>query len=195
MPWEINRVHDVKEPWRATDLLQAGVSESLLDDDVDQVLGDRVVLVDEVGGQIHSGDLVLINLDDAGGATVNCRPLESLVNLVNSIDGLAGDDILSKSLLECEPLGADDGMNLVGLPELIGLDVEDVLVDKEVLAQGQLELVGDEVGLVWLDCHLLPWRSVLTASATPTSTASAGVSSALSSLVSAVLSLRSVVVT
>ena len=95
LPGEIDRVHDVEEPWRATDLLQAGVSESLLDDDVDQVLGDRVVLVDEVGRQIHSGDLVLINLDDAGGAAVNCRPLKSLVDLVNSIDGLAGDDILS----------------------------------------------------------------------------------------------------
>ena len=167
----------------------------MLDDDVDQVLGDRVVLVDEVGRQIHSGDLVLVDLDDAGGATVNCRPLKSLVDLVNSIDGLARDDILSESLLESEPLGADDGMNLVCLPELIGLDVEDVLVDKEVLAQCQLELVGDQVGLVWLDCHLLSGRSVLTASATTTSTASAGVSTSLSSLVSTVLSLWSVVVT
>ena len=86
-------------------------------------------------------------------------------------------------------------MNLVCLPELIGLDVEDVLVDKEVLAQRQLELVGDEVGLIWLHRHLLSWRSILTTSATATSTASAGVSTSLSSLVSAVLSLRSVVIT
>lgn len=60
---------------------------------------------------------------------------------MNSIDGLAGDNILSKSLLESYPLGANDGVNLVRLPELIGLDVEDVLVDKQVCSQGQLELI------------------------------------------------------
>ena len=141
LSWEIDRIHDVEESWRTTDLLQAGVSESLLDDDVDQVLGDRVVLVDKVRGQVHSGALVLVDLDDTSGTTVDCRPLKSLIDLMNSIDGLAGDNILPKSLLESHPLGADDGVDLVGLPELVGLDVEDVLVDKQVFSQGQLELI------------------------------------------------------
>ena len=141
MSREIDRVHYVKESRRATDLLQAGVSKSLLDDDVDQVLGDRVVLVDEVRGQVHSGALVFVDLDDTSGTTVDCCPLKSLIDLMNSIDGLARDNILPKSLLESHPLGADDGVDLVGLPELVGLDVEDVLVDKQVCSQGQLELI------------------------------------------------------
>lgn len=119
---------------------------------------------------------------------------------MDGIDGLARHNILSKSLLKGHSLGADDGVDLVCLPEFIGLDVKHILVDEKIRAQSQLELVRDEVRLVRLNCHLLFWGSVLatfevaTASATTTSATIA--SSLTTTLVAtAVLSLSIPVLT
>lgn len=116
---------------------------------------------------------------------------------MDSIDGLAGDNILTESLLKSDPLSPHDGVDLVGLPEFIRLDVEHVLVDKKILAQSQLELIRDEIRLVRLDHHLLSLRSVALATfevtAASSTTSSATIASSSSSLIATtVLSLRSV---
>lgn len=49
----VNRVRDIKEARGLADLLKLGVTESRLDDDVEQVLGDRVVRIVELLAQSH----------------------------------------------------------------------------------------------------------------------------------------------
>ena len=89
MSWQIDRVGHIEESWRTTNLLQAGVSEALLYNDVDQVLSHSVVLVLEILRQVHCGHLILVDLDRTDLIPVVGVPLKSLINLVQSVDGLA----------------------------------------------------------------------------------------------------------
>lgn len=51
---EINGILNVKKAGNLADLLQICLSEGLLDNDVDQVLADRVVRVREITVKLHN---------------------------------------------------------------------------------------------------------------------------------------------
>lgn len=89
MSLKFRRVAHIEESWRATNLLQAGVSEALLDDDVDQVLRDRVVLVGKFRVHVHNRHLVLVNLDRTGLIPVDRVPLKSFIDLIQGVDSLS----------------------------------------------------------------------------------------------------------
>lgn len=57
------RVVDVKEARRAAKLLQIGLPERLLQNDVDQVLSDIIVLVLEFLRQVHLSLRILVDRD------------------------------------------------------------------------------------------------------------------------------------
>ena len=57
------RVVDVKEARRAAKLLQIGLPERLLQNDVDQVLSDIIVLVLEFFRQVHLSLRILVDRD------------------------------------------------------------------------------------------------------------------------------------
>lgn len=70
------RVVDVKEARRAAKLLQIGLSERLLQNDVDQVLSHVVVLVLEVFRQVHLRLRILVNRDLGSLSAEDCRENE-----------------------------------------------------------------------------------------------------------------------
>ena len=70
------RVVDVKEARRAAKLLQIGLSERLLQNDVDQVLSYVVVLVLEVFRQVHLRLRILVNRDLGSLSAEDCRENE-----------------------------------------------------------------------------------------------------------------------
>ena len=120
----------------------------MLDDNVDQVLGYRVVLVSKLTTEIHCCHLIFVNLDDTLLASVGRRPFVIFINLDQSVDGLARDYELAKSFLERNPLGLDDSMDLGCLPELVWLDVKHILVDDFSFTKSQAILVGVELDFV-----------------------------------------------
>ena len=148
MPLKDQRVLDIKETRRSSNLLQGCVSEGLLDDDVDEVLCHSVVLVGELSTHVHCCHLILVNLDDAVLPSVSGRPLVVFIDLDQSVDGLAGDYELAKSFLERNPLGLDDSVNLGCLPELVWLDVKYILVDDFGFTESQAILVGVELDFI-----------------------------------------------
>ena len=70
------RVVDIKEARRAAKLLQIGLSERLLQNDVDQVLSHVVVLVLEVFRQVHLRLRILVNRDLGSLSAEDCRENE-----------------------------------------------------------------------------------------------------------------------
>ena len=148
MPLKDQRVLDIKETRRSSNLLQGCVSEGLLDDDVDEVLCHSVVLVGELSTHVHCCHLILVNLDDTVLTSVSGRPLVVFIDLDQSVDGLAGDYELAKSFLERNPLGLDDSVNLGCLPELVWLDVKYILVDDFGFTESQAILVGVELDFI-----------------------------------------------
>ena len=70
------RVVDIKEARRAAKLLQIGLSERLLQNDVDQVLSYVVVLVLEVFRQVHLRLRILVNRDLGSLSAEDCRKNE-----------------------------------------------------------------------------------------------------------------------
>ena len=70
------RVVDVKEARRAAKLLQIGLSERLLQNDVDQVLSYVVVLVLEVFRQVNLRLRILVNRDLGSLSAEDCRENE-----------------------------------------------------------------------------------------------------------------------
>ena len=148
MPLKDQRVLDIKETRRSSNLLQGCVSEGLLDDDVDEVLSHSVVLVGELSTHVHCCHLILVNLDDTVLTSVSGRPLVVFIDLDQSVDGLAGDNELAKSFLERNPLGLDDSVNLGCLPELVWLDVKYILVDDFGFTESQAILVGVELDFI-----------------------------------------------
>ena len=148
MPLKDQRVLDIKETRRSSNLLQGCVSEGLLDDDVDEVLSHSVVLVGELSTHVHCCHLILVNLDDTVLTSVSGRPLVVFIDLDQSVDGLAGDYELAKSFLERNPLGLDDSVNLGCLPELVWLDVKYILVDDFGFTESQAILVGVELDFI-----------------------------------------------
>ena len=79
---------------------------------------------------------------DAGFLTLE-RGLEDdvLFKTRESVDRLAADDVGSEGRLKRLALGLDDLVDTVGLPELIWLDVQAILIDARVLAKFQPVLV------------------------------------------------------
>ena len=70
------RVVDVKEARRAAKLLQIGLPERLLQNDVDQVLSDIIVLVLEFLRQVHLSLRILVNRDLGSLSAENRRENE-----------------------------------------------------------------------------------------------------------------------
>ena len=70
------RVVDVKEARRASKLLQIGLPERLLQNDVDQVLSDIIVLVLEFLRQVHLSLRILVNRDLGSLSAENRRENE-----------------------------------------------------------------------------------------------------------------------
>lgn len=70
------RVVDIKEARRAAKLLQIGLSERLLQNDVDQVLSHVVVLVLEIFRQVHLRLRILVNRDLGSLSAEDCRENE-----------------------------------------------------------------------------------------------------------------------
>ena len=148
MPLKDQRVLDIKETRRSSNLLQGCVSEGLLDDDIDEVLCHSVVLIGKLSTHVHCCHLILVNLDDTVLTSVSGRPLVVFIDLDQSVDGLAGDYELAKSFLERNPLGLDDSVNLGCLPELVWLDVKYILVDDFGFTESQAILVGVELDFI-----------------------------------------------
>ena len=84
-------VSHIKESRGPSNLLQGCVSETLLDDNVDQILSYRVVLVSKLSTEIHCCHLLFVNLDDTLLASVGRRPFVIFINLDQSVDGFAGN--------------------------------------------------------------------------------------------------------
>lgn len=72
---------------------------------------------------------------------------EGVFELVERVDRLSTDDVGAKGLLQCVLLRLDNVVDAMGFPQLIRLDVEDVLEDAGVLAQFQLVLIREQAHL------------------------------------------------
>ena len=136
---------DIKEAGGATKLLEVGLAEGLLQDDVNQVLADLVRLVLEVVGQVDLASRVLVDLDHGLVPLEDCLEDQRIFELAQSVDGLAGDDICAKCLLKRGLLGANDVMDAVSLPHLVRCDVKHVLVHTGVLTQSKSVLVRHQI--------------------------------------------------
>lgn len=144
---EVDGLVDVEEARRAAELLEVGLTEGLLQDDIDQVLADVVVLIVEVVRQVDLHTRVLVNHDLCLLSSKRSLEHQGVLQLRESVDRLATDDIGTKSLLEGGLLSFDDVVDTVRLPVFIWLDLQHVLVDASVLAQSQPVLVREEAHL------------------------------------------------
>lgn len=138
----------VEETRRATQLLQVRLTERLLDDNVQQVLTHRVLLVNEVFGEKDLLARFTVNFDDALLALETGLELERLVNFGERVDGLARDDELPEGLLEGGALRANNCVHLVRLPELGGTNFEGILKHAHILSQRETVLVREQINLL-----------------------------------------------
>lgn len=98
-PIQVNRIVHIEEARRPSKLLQIGLAESLLQDDVDEVLADIVILVVEGVSQLDLSTSLNIDLDLGFLTTESCLEDQSLLKLSQRIDRLATRDIVTKSCL------------------------------------------------------------------------------------------------
>ena len=138
---EISRSVNVEEAGRATQLLQIGLTESLLQNDIDEVLTHVVVLVCEAVREMDLAACVLVNGDHGLFTAKHRLEHKRLLQLRQSVYGLSTDDIKAKGLLERGLLTLDDLVDAMSLPELIWLDIQDILIDTSILAKSQPVLI------------------------------------------------------
>lgn len=144
----ISDILHVEEARWSSKLLQIGLSEGLLEDDVDEVLANVVVLVLKVVGQMDIAASLNIDLDRGWSTTIGCLENESFLELRQRVDHLSTYAEDTDSLLEGCLLGSDDLMDLVGLPEFVRLDLESILVHASILSKGQPVLVWQQTDLL-----------------------------------------------
>ena len=102
------RIVDIEETRRSSKLLQIGLSERLLQNDIDKILGNLIVAVLEVIGQVDLGLRVLVNLDLSSLASVDRGEDQRFIQLCQSVDGLTTDHVRAQCLLQGSLLGLND---------------------------------------------------------------------------------------
>ena len=138
----------IKEPWRPADLLQFGLSEGLINDQVQDSLLHVVVLVDKLIIQVDRLTCRDVNLDLHIITPEVDVPDERLWNLVEGEDVPASRDEWPNRRFDLLPFGAKDANLLVGLPELLWRDIQAVLEDHQVRCQGELVQIRGDLNLV-----------------------------------------------
>ena len=141
---------DIKEAWRATKLLQIGLSEGLLQDHIDQVHAHIVVLVLERVRQLDLSACLNIDLDLSLLTPERRLKDQCLLELRQRVDRLTARHIVTKSCLKSLLLGADNLMDEMGFPELVRFDLQHVLPNRDILAQNQFVLVRQKIDLLHL---------------------------------------------
>ena len=141
-----DRVLDVEEAGCPAHLLQIGVPESVVDDDVEDLAHGGLGLGHF--GSLSHVDLdhrVLIDHDRLSLSPEDTPPVHRLVDLSKSPNGLARDDEGTETGLHLTSLGLDDGLDTVRIPQLHRLDLHAVLTDLQRSAQFQPELIAGHV--------------------------------------------------
>ena len=128
----------IEEPRRPTNLLKIGLSECLINDQVQDSLLHVIVLVDKLIIQVDRLTYRDVNLDLHIITPEVDVPDERLWNLVEGEDVPASWDEWPDRRFDLLPFCAKDANLLVGLPELLWCDVQAVLEDHEVRCQGEL---------------------------------------------------------
>ena len=106
-----------------------------------------VFLILEVSRQVQIDSRCFVNPDRELGSPVESLEGERLVNLVQTVDGLAGDSERSNGLLKIVILRHDYADKLVVLEEIIGVHFNLVLVNHQIGSNLKEELVGRYVNL------------------------------------------------
>jgi len=81
--------------------------------------------------------IISVNLDRASLSTERGVELEALFDLAQGVDSLARDHEGTKSFLQGRALCANNCMYSVSFPELVGLDIQDILIHGDILADLQ----------------------------------------------------------
>ena len=141
-----DRVLDVEESGSSTHLLQIGVPERIVDNDVQDLTHSILRLGDFASlGHVHLDHGVLVDHDGVSLTAEDGTPVHGLVDFSEGPNGFAGDDKRPESTLHLASFRLDDSLDTVRIPELHRLDFHRILADLQRSAQFQPELVTDHV--------------------------------------------------
>ena len=135
---EVNWGVDIEETRRPTNLLQIGLSEGLVDYQVEHRLLDVVIFVRELVVEVDGFSGLHGDLDMDVVTSEIDFPVDRFADLVESEHRLASGDEGANRSLDLLPFHAEDLKHFVSLPELIWTHFKAVLVDHQVVGQAQL---------------------------------------------------------
>jgi hypothetical protein len=117
----------IKETGGLAHLLQISASEGILDDDVDELLLDVVLLVAEGATKLNNSSRVNADVDGVLSSLDLWLENQIFLNLVESVDALAGANMGAKGTFEGRAFELHDTVHKVSIPHLHGLDIQSIL--------------------------------------------------------------------
>ena len=146
----------VKEAGSLTNLLKISVAEGLLDNDVNQVLGDSVVLVVKLSVKHHWALSRLFNHDWVLSSGETDFKLDIFLQLRQHVDAGSRNHVETKRFLKSAALEPDNFLDEVSVPELHTNDLECVL--KNLHGSAKLESIlvahqGESLTGRNISCH------------------------------------------
>lgn len=124
-----NRLIIVEEAWVTTDLLEMGLAECVLDDDVKDGLTNTVLAVNECLIEVCLSLGRLFNDDLARLSLPNSLDVDILGDLFHSVNDLTRGRVSSQDLVNEAILSCKDIMHHSGIEDFTRQDSERVLVD------------------------------------------------------------------
>jgi hypothetical protein len=121
--WEFDWSAHIEEARSLADLLKVSASERLLDDDVQQILGDRVMSVLELVIELDLALGRLFNDDGVSRLLEEDWEIHVILKFLDRVDLTARYHILTKSCVKRPPLEVADLMDQAGVPHLHAKDV------------------------------------------------------------------------
>ena len=161
------------------------LTETVLDDHIENRLADSVVAVNEVSVQIHCRLSRLIHNDAAWLALIDSLSVDSVCNLLHCEDHLTRGSVGTQDLEHVPILRLEDVVNARGVEDLIWDDSERVLVHNLIVSHVDDEVVGAKG-------HRLASSSNSAASTAPTTGTTSTTTTAAAATASAVVATTAV---
>lgn len=143
----------IKETGSLAHLLQIRTSESILNDNIDELLLNVVLLVAEGAPKLKNSSRVNVDVDGVFSTLDLGLENQIFLDLVESVDALAGANMGAKGTFEGGAFELHDTVHEVSIPHLHGLNIQSILEHFDRCTNFEKILVRHQVYLLALCAH------------------------------------------